>query len=190
MRLNVIDRWGFEIKNKQYLTDQDIKSLNMPKYIDNLKKAVAAKKVYVVDCRMRWIESPLMDWFKDNYSMFGFSEIYCQADEIYKRCKREQKFYGYPDFLGLKDGKISRVEIECFPCGYKHSEDYCEIVLCYELNQDVSGRPQQWFGLKELLGYEDIINVSEILDYLYLKDSTFRGALKRSIRAEMAKMLY
>jgi len=64
----------------------------------------------------------------------GFDKIVVDRTEEYLRLKKELGFIKYPDFLGLKNGKWFRVEVECFSetCIYTYESHYAEIVLCYE----------------------------------------------------------
>jgi len=139
--------------------------LNLQKYKTIFKLMVKSKKVYVVDARC-WTEAFLCSWFKKNFGMLGFLEVFEEHTLVYNQLKKEMQFYGYPDYLAkTKDNKIVRVEIEVFSSNYHHGTNYCEIMLCYA--SDVKIPDITTYELKTLLGCEEIINKTEILQYLF-----------------------
>jgi hypothetical protein len=177
----MLSRWGFELKDQQCLCMTDVQKINMQPYLDRLRAEKKDRKVYIVDSPMRWTEAPLSTWFLKNFGLLGLTEIIEQHTSEYNKLKKEMKFNGFPDFLGKTNNSVVKIELECFPCGYHHPEDYCEVVLCYELNTAIEHRPQKWYGLKELLGYNEIINTSEILEYMYLRYEDFRKEIRNKL---------
>lgn len=183
----MLERWGFELRERTYLSWRDVQNINIEKYIKRLNADKKAKKVFTVkDSDILWTEKYLTDWFKQNYSLFGITEIHEPFTPEYKKYKQKIGFYGYPDFLGKQNDKIIRIELECFPCGYHHTPDYCEMVLCYELNGPTNSN-QKWYGLKELLGYDEIIRFDEILDYFALKYPDFKEVIQEKLTKELSE---
>lgn len=169
----MLDRWGKELRKRAYLQWRDVEGLDMEKYFQRFKQDRKEKKVFLVaDGGWGWTENYLRDWLKENYAALGFSEIFEEHTPNYNELKRKMGFEGWPDFLVSEKGRILRLEVECFSSLYNHADGYCDIVLCYEINQPLKGK--RIIGFKEFLGYEDIINEGEILEYLHLKYEDFR----------------
>lgn len=141
------------------------------------------KKVYVID-DTDWSESFLGNWFIKNFSRLDFQEIFEQRSKPYMDLKAKMNFYGYPDFLATRKGKTLRVELECFSSQFKymHQADYCEVVLCYEVDEVISN--MELYELKGILGYENIINKREIFDYMYLQYEDFRKEFQHEAMEE------
>jgi hypothetical protein len=149
---------------------------SLRKYINLLREEVRQKKIYVVE-ENGWFENLLSKWFKENYHLLNFQTIFEEKTKEYMEIKARQKFFGYPDFLAILNGEVVRVELECFSSLFKymHSPDYCEVIVCYEIDEEVPNKVL--YSMKDLLGYENIINKAEIYDYLYLINDEFRNEL-------------
>jgi hypothetical protein len=159
--------------NCGFLDDRFLPGNEYHKYIVRFKQDVAQKKVYVVD-DTDWNESFLGNWFMENFGKLDFQEIFVHRSKPYMDLKAKMNFYGFPDFLAKRKGKMLRVELECFSSQFKymHQTDYCEVVLCYEIDEVISN--MEVHELKRILGYENIINNSEIFDYMYIRYEDFR----------------
>lgn len=182
----MLDRWGKQLRNQTYLQLRDIKRLriDMKEYFQRFSQDRRDKKVFLVnDGGGRWTESFLNDWLQKNYKFLGFDKVIEEHTFEYNELKRKMGFQGFPDFLVCIKNQILRLEIECFPCLYHHDSEYCEIVLCYEINEEVD-LSKKWYGLKEILGYEDIINLSEVIDYMFLKYPDFKQEVEAKINFE------
>lgn len=159
-----------------YVPDALLRKTNIKEYLVRFRQDIKDKKVYVVD-DMGWSESFLGNWFMENFGKLDFQEIFVHNSKPYMDLKAKMNFYGFPDFLGKRKGKMLRVELECFSSQFKymHKTDYCEIVLCYEIDEVISNI--EVHELKRILGYENIINKREILDYMYIQYEDFRKEL-------------
>jgi hypothetical protein len=151
----------------------NVRKVNTEKYLARFRKDHKEKKVYVID-EDSWSECFLGNWFVDNFHMLDFQEIFEQRSKPYMDLKAKLNFHGFPDFLATRKGKLLRVELECFSSlfWYMHQADYCEVVLCYD--HDGTIEDMEVHDLKGILGYENIINKSEIFEYMYLQYGDFR----------------
>lgn len=180
----MLDRWGKQLRKQAYIHWQDVKEIDIEKYFQRFKQDRKSKKVFLVD-DASWTENYLMDWLKENYGTLGFDEVFEEHTPQYNELKRKMGFTGFPDFLIRIGDQILRLEIECFSSLYNHSADYCEIVLCYEINHPL--KDVRLIGLKEQLGYEDIINKAEVLEYMHLKYDDFRQDCQNKAVEEWSK---
>jgi hypothetical protein len=186
--IHLLKRFGMQLINGcGPISIKTLKKINFEKYRARFQNDVKNKKVYVVD-RDYWSEHFLFDWFMENFKKLNFEKVFVERSESYMDLKNRMMFYGYPDFLGKRNDKILRVEIECFSSQFKymHKADYCEVVLCYEINEPIEHL--EVHELKRILGYEEIINKSEIIDYMHIKYSDFKRELTKICMREASKI--
>ena len=171
-----------------YTIHATAKKVNTEKYLARLRKDVEEKKVYVVD-EDGWSECFLSNWFADNFHVLDFQEIFEQRSKPYMDLKAKLNFHGFPDFLATRKGKLLRVELECFSSlfWYMHQADYCEVALCYDHDGIIEG--MEVHDLKGILGYENIINKSEIFEYMYLQYEDFRQEIMDKNQELMKKSM-
>ena len=169
-----------------YINHATLQKTNIKKYLAKFRQAVKEKKVYVVD-DTDWSESFLGEWFIENYSTLDFQEVFEERSKPYMDLKAKLNFYGFPDFLATREGKILRVELECFSSQFKymHNAGYCEVVLCYEADEVIED--VEIHELKRILGYENIINKREIIDYMYIQYADFKRELDIESQDEAMK---
>ncbi len=164
-----------------------LKEIDTAKYIAKLDGFISSKKIFVVDS-VDWNENWLSEWFCKNHQQLGFSEIHQEDTLEYNELKKKLGFWGKPDFLGLRDGKWLRIEIECFSkeYTYMHGLGYADVLLCYEKNVEVEGI--ETHELRAILNVENILVKMEIWAYLYLADCEFKNEYDKQIAKSMKKM--
>lgn len=186
--MGTIKRWGKQIANEHTDFVTFCREMDVAKWIARLKYYIKARVVYLVDCKV-WYEGPLSDWFKKHGSELGYSEILQEHTPRYNQLKQRMSFYGFPDFLGRKGTKWHRVEIECFSSDFfkNHNLQYADLILCYDIDKTIEGIP--CLSLKEIVGAEEIINHSEIPEFLYLYDSEFVKAWRNVVVNSMRRVM-
>ena len=150
-----------------------LRYMDLSKYLGKLREYIKRRMVFIVPIH-GWSEFFLHDWFARNYKSLGFTTVAIDRSPQYMLLKSKMNFYGYPDFLGKRDDKWLRIEIESFSSQYKysHSPEYADAILCYEKDEEYNGI--EIYEFKTILGFKDIINLSEIYEYLYIHDDEFR----------------
>lgn len=120
------------------ISHQTVRKMNLSKYLERLRILRDIKQVYIVD-EHDWSEQTLSNWFKQNYSIFGFCSILEERTEEYNTIKAQLGFSGWPDFLCLRENVWLRVELECFSSRYRymHRPDYADIVIAYEIDEKI-----------------------------------------------------
>lgn len=180
-----IKRFGKRIVDSQYLGRDGWKFLgeNNEKYMSRLRAFEENKTVYVVEeqkSRHGWYEYPLCNWFIDHFRQLGFDEIRSEHIEAYNSLKDKLGFFGFPDFLTLKNDKWLRVEVEVFSSSfhYNHKPNYCDVILCYDHTGGDFREEMEIISLRELNGCKEIIAFFEIPEFLYVYDIEFREEYK------------
>lgn len=192
--LQRIKRFGKQIVDSQYLGIDGWKFLdeNVGKYMARLRIFEENKTVYVVEeqkSRHGWYEYYLCNWFIDHFKELGFDEICSEHTEAYDSLKDKLGFFGFPDFLALKDGKWLRVEVEVFSSSfhYNHKPDYCDVILCYDNPSGDFPEEMEIISLRELNDCKEIIAFFEIPEFLHVYDTEFREEYKKWVERYVNK---
>lgn len=182
-----IKRFGNLISNV-YLDYSVVAQMNWNHYKGKLSEYEEKKIVYVVPTKF-WGEDHLCDWFVRKYKELEFREILQDRTSQYERIKKKLGFLGYPDFLARKESKWERLEVEPFSSSYQlHPSGYSEYLLCYD--ETKSFEHVITITLRDHVGCQEIINLHEIPEFLYLYDSEFKKNYdKRIMNFIRSKML-
>jgi len=182
--MSKFQRWGTQITNVHFDYFQ-FEKIDWTYYRNKLTEYEKKKIVYVVPVK-RWSEEPLVDWFKENYSDFGFKEILHENSIEYEKLKEKMGFEGHPDFLVKENDKWKRLEVEVFSAQYKtHTKYFADILLCYDISAKLENI--KVLTVKEFRNCKEIINLHEIPKFLLFYDSQFKKEYDRLLMKEYMK---
>ncbi len=177
--MNKIKRYGTLIQNA-LLSPKVLDKMDVEKYVGKLREYVDRNVVYIVKCDV-WSEGWLFEWLLEHYSELGFEKVFYAVHHKqierdapqYKQIKDNLGFEGYPDFVVLKDGQWKCLEVESFSSSYQiHPTGYSEYLLCYDKNKEY--HKVKILTIAEYYGVQEVINLSELEQFLYLYDEEFR----------------
>jgi len=171
-----------------------LETMDLEKYSRIISKLIEDKFVYVfpADFYSYWVEAPLCEWLKENFTKLGFSDIVHEDDKLnYLILKEEMGFKLQPDFIVKKEGNWLRLEVECWSYNFNHNHDaeYCEIMLCYDYTGDIPANIEV-ITLREFLGYEYIICQGELFLFLDLYSPEFHKEYSSKSAGHLSERLH